>query len=345
MALALPSRPTISIVGTGEPAVKDEPNVVNAVVDENGQVDIYTSITYKSVPAKVVFRFAKALAASVRRPHEYVYSHERMYYLLHDVCKDSVAELNKLLTQSFDVVYLFLFLDFHYVIERSFLVVQDCMHDTSLYEVIGDERSMVHFVEMCSSNHQRLRFESGIKFANNIALQLFGESFCHDHIAYYTCQPTLDVACDSPDETVHMQLRNEAKKHLEYDLVRNVSEWSFILMMYQAALAPFDIDMVRQATAEAVKQHIAEPARWDVWMNRDILNAIHQSWGANCASKDSLNAMLKKFASSRYHAILFSNLVGVTFHLKQFVNEMYKRTPIVNLLLRTKRQVLELLHS
>lgn len=304
---------------------------------------VYVQLDYSTVTTKVVLRFARALSSALGKRLEEVYSHERMYHLVHTVCKGHVDELDKLLTRSLDNVYLFLFKGVQYIIERTLLRISEYIGGpTTLYQVMGDEYSLAVFVQLCSSNHHWLKLESGIKSANNPALQLANATFNQALLRYATIE-SFKVTCDTDDETFDFQPR-DSNEHLEtlYELCTAVHEWSMVILMHQATMKTLDERaLVSRATW---RQLVTNPAAWSSWMNPAITDAIHQAWVVNNGS-NSMASMLKSMAASRYHCILFSNLVGVCHHLKQFEQQMYKRTPVVTLLLRTQRELLELLHA
>lgn len=304
---------------------------------------VYLQLGYSTIPTKVVLRFARTLSSALGKRLEEVYSHECMHYLVHTVCKGKADELDRLLVQSLDTVYQFLFNGVHYIIERTLLRISEYIGgNTTLYQVIGDEQSLAIFVQLCSSNHHRLRLEGGIKTSNNPALQMADVTF-NQRLHRYAALQSLSVKCETDDESFDFQPResNEQLGQL-YELCMTAPEWSMVLLLHQATLKPFDERGL--LTRANWKKLVTHPASWASWMNPAITDAIQQSWINNNGTM-GMAAMLTSMSSSRYHCILFANLVGVCHHLKQFEQQMYKRTPVVTLLLRTQRELLELLHA
>lgn len=299
---------------------------------------VYLQIAYSTTPTKVILRFARALSAALGKRIEEIYSHERMHYLMHTVCKAKVDDLDTLLVSSLDTLYQFLFSGVHYIIERTLFRISEYIgNSTTLYQVVGDERSMSVFVQLCSSNQHRLKLEGGIKFSNNVALQMGDVAFSQG-LSRMESITSITVDCDTDDESFDFQPR-ESNEHLAliYDLCTTVSEWSMVLLLHQAMLKTFDERRVQ-------KSMVINPSSWSSWMNPFITDAIHQAWFNNNGTQ-SMASTLRAMAASRSHCVLFANLVGVCYHLKQFEQQMYKRTPVVTLLLRTQRELLELLHA
>jgi hypothetical protein len=305
------------------------------------------SYRYRSPTALVILRFARLLAGATKRHIDEVMPRERIIWLNNHYENDDYM-IEQLLKENFDNLYRFLFTEVHYIIERTRYAIMQRMNrpvQLSLLHLIGDEQSLIHFVALCNVNWHRLRLESGVNFANNQAILLFEQEQEH-HFAFYGRGHTFDVSIASTEDRL-VYVRASYRPAIEeavYKAYETNPYWFLLMIIHQGMRrAQWSLQSVMNAHPSDWQELVRDPVSWAAFLDGAVSTAIINAYSL-LRSSTSFSAAMAAISASRDSCWQFANLVGTTYHLKQFQQSLHKRPPIVKWLVQQQMEMVSLLN-
>lgn len=344
-----PEAPLRFGVSTDEDGEEESAAPFVPYVDTSG-VDL---VEYNSPPMHAVLRFAYALASALNEKMEHIYSHYRMWYILNspDECDKDIDLLNETLIDSFELAYQYLFVDVHYVIERTFQLIKGELRiHCTLYQLIADELSLSRFVTICGGFYFRVKcLHSGTKKPNNTALRVH-DAQIQESLCYYRCLTRLTPTNDPtiPSKTFDFtQPGVEAMliTYLELKCIkRKTRSWLFHTLVHRAM--NHKLTVMRSGRNNSIptdfRERMDDPSQWYKWMPAKVYNAIQMSWNKMNAAVP-LSVGVLDMMNCKDDSVLFATLVGVTHYLHEGSTQLYKRDPVMHLLERTQYDLIQLL--
>jgi hypothetical protein len=295
----------------------------------------------------ILLRFARTLAAALNKQVHDVLPKSRMIYLFLDICENDEAKLDHMILNEFDTLYRYLFVGVHYIIERSWFNIQQRMNDTSLglLQLIGDENSLIHFVALCNLNWHRLRLESGVVFANDQALKQFGTDQ-EEQLLYYDGRSGFRPLINSTEEyviSIPSTYEGLADSNV-WKCNREVPKWLFVTLIHQAMRRDWNVETLTNPSGHDIDiSRLDDVSRWSGWMDAAVYNSATLAYSKIENSVATFSSVMDAVARADSSMLLFANLTGVTYHLLQFQQKLYKRRPVVEWLLYQQGQLVSML--